>query len=277
VAVPHRERRVDPHRVCAALFERGLRRILVEGGARTISTFIEARAMDRLHVLVAPVMAVGATTREVSLPDTTDGWWPLFGTAPVAGAKAREGGIAKLTVDAPVTELPVFVRGGGALLLHAGDVDTFYTPTAETSGVTDLGAVQGRYAAALYPAVGGAVLDRSFELLGGETLQLSATDLAASQSFAGATAGGTAVPVCGAGETDPTAACVEAGGAALWVVGAEGGAPQTVTLASGSVTVGLPSGTKVRLAIAGAAFGDLGTVPTAPDLNATAPGWCETE
>ncbi len=34
----------------------GMRRILVEGGARTISGFIDDRAIDRLHVMVAPLL-----------------------------------------------------------------------------------------------------------------------------------------------------------------------------------------------------------------------------
>jgi len=33
-----------------------LKRILIEGGAWTVSKFIEARAIDRLHMLVAPVI-----------------------------------------------------------------------------------------------------------------------------------------------------------------------------------------------------------------------------
>ncbi len=56
IVLPRREGRICPHAVAQALFERGLRRILVEGGARTISAFIDAGAMDRLHVLVAPVI-----------------------------------------------------------------------------------------------------------------------------------------------------------------------------------------------------------------------------
>ena len=47
---------IDPNAVTAALYRRGLRTTLVEGGARTVSTFIDARAVDRLHVLVAPVI-----------------------------------------------------------------------------------------------------------------------------------------------------------------------------------------------------------------------------
>ncbi len=45
-----------PHAIVAALYARGLRRLLVEGGAWTISSFIDAGAVDRLHVLVAPVI-----------------------------------------------------------------------------------------------------------------------------------------------------------------------------------------------------------------------------
>ena len=39
-----------------ALFAKGLRRILIEGGARTIAAFIEANCLDRLHLLVAPMI-----------------------------------------------------------------------------------------------------------------------------------------------------------------------------------------------------------------------------
>ncbi len=46
----------DPGDVVAALHRRGYRRILIEGGARTVSSFIEAGAVDRLHLLVAPVI-----------------------------------------------------------------------------------------------------------------------------------------------------------------------------------------------------------------------------
>ncbi len=45
-----------PHRIVAALFARGFRKILIEGGAQTISRFIAAGALDRLHILMAPVI-----------------------------------------------------------------------------------------------------------------------------------------------------------------------------------------------------------------------------
>ena len=45
-----------PANIVDALFAQGMRRILIEGGARTISTFIDAGCVDRLHVLVAPMI-----------------------------------------------------------------------------------------------------------------------------------------------------------------------------------------------------------------------------
>ena len=45
-----------PSDIVAALAARGLRRILVEGGAETLARFIDAGAVDALHVLVAPMI-----------------------------------------------------------------------------------------------------------------------------------------------------------------------------------------------------------------------------
>ncbi len=42
--------------VLTALAERGLRRILVEGGGITVSRFLAAGAFDRLHVTIAPLL-----------------------------------------------------------------------------------------------------------------------------------------------------------------------------------------------------------------------------
>jgi diaminohydroxyphosphoribosylaminopyrimidine deaminase / 5-amino-6-(5-phosphoribosylamino)uracil reductase len=47
---------LDPQEILDALAARGLRRILVEGGARTIARFIEADLVDRLHVAIAPLI-----------------------------------------------------------------------------------------------------------------------------------------------------------------------------------------------------------------------------
>jgi diaminohydroxyphosphoribosylaminopyrimidine deaminase/5-amino-6-(5-phosphoribosylamino)uracil reductase len=45
-----------PSDIIAALFAHGLRRILIEGGAETISRFIDAGVVDRLQVMLAPVL-----------------------------------------------------------------------------------------------------------------------------------------------------------------------------------------------------------------------------
>lgn len=53
---PDASGKLNPIATVAALFARGCKKILVEGGAWTVSEFIDARAVDRLHVLVAPVI-----------------------------------------------------------------------------------------------------------------------------------------------------------------------------------------------------------------------------
>ena len=50
------ERVIHPSAIVAGLFKLGLKRLLIEGGARTVSQFIDAGAVDRLHVLVASVI-----------------------------------------------------------------------------------------------------------------------------------------------------------------------------------------------------------------------------
>jgi diaminohydroxyphosphoribosylaminopyrimidine deaminase / 5-amino-6-(5-phosphoribosylamino)uracil reductase len=55
-----------PADVLAVLAERGYRRILIEGGSNTISRFLAAGCLDRLHVTIAP-MIIGAGPSSVSL------------------------------------------------------------------------------------------------------------------------------------------------------------------------------------------------------------------
>ncbi len=56
VALPLEGGHIAPHDVLASLAERGLRRILIEGGADTVSRFLAAGCLDRLHVMVAPII-----------------------------------------------------------------------------------------------------------------------------------------------------------------------------------------------------------------------------
>jgi riboflavin-specific deaminase-like protein len=58
---------IAPATVLAALRERGFRRILIEGGSNTVSRFLAAGCLDRLHVMIAP-MIIGAGPSSVSLP-----------------------------------------------------------------------------------------------------------------------------------------------------------------------------------------------------------------
>jgi diaminohydroxyphosphoribosylaminopyrimidine deaminase/5-amino-6-(5-phosphoribosylamino)uracil reductase len=50
------QRRIAPEAILSALHERGLRRILIEGGAETVSRFLVANCLDRLHVVVSPII-----------------------------------------------------------------------------------------------------------------------------------------------------------------------------------------------------------------------------
>ncbi|MBR2536918.1 MAG: RibD family protein [Hyphomicrobium sp.] len=47
---------LNPNAIIATLFKAGFKKILIEGGALTVSSFIDAGAVDRLHLLVAPVI-----------------------------------------------------------------------------------------------------------------------------------------------------------------------------------------------------------------------------
>lgn len=54
--LPAADGRIAPPTILVALAERGLRRILIEGGADTVSSFLAAGYLDRLHVMVAPII-----------------------------------------------------------------------------------------------------------------------------------------------------------------------------------------------------------------------------
>jgi len=56
VRLPDKEGMLEPADIIAALSARGLRRVLIEGGAHTLSRFVAAGCLDRLHVVVAPMI-----------------------------------------------------------------------------------------------------------------------------------------------------------------------------------------------------------------------------
>jgi riboflavin-specific deaminase-like protein len=57
--------------ILAALRQRGLRRVYVEGGGLTVSHFLHARALTRLHVTVAPTL-FGSGVPALTLPELQD-------------------------------------------------------------------------------------------------------------------------------------------------------------------------------------------------------------
>jgi riboflavin-specific deaminase-like protein len=67
VSLPLQNGQIAPAAILAALAERGMRRILIEGGSDTLSRFLAARCLDRLHVMVAPII-LGAGRASLSLP-----------------------------------------------------------------------------------------------------------------------------------------------------------------------------------------------------------------
>ncbi len=56
VEVPRGADGLDPQAIIAALWRAGLKSFLIEGGAQTVSRFLDAGAVDRLHMLVAPAI-----------------------------------------------------------------------------------------------------------------------------------------------------------------------------------------------------------------------------
>jgi diaminohydroxyphosphoribosylaminopyrimidine deaminase/5-amino-6-(5-phosphoribosylamino)uracil reductase len=67
VRLPAPHRRIAPEDILLALSKRGLRRVLIEGGAETVSRFLAAGCLDRLHVVVSPII-IGTGRLSFNLP-----------------------------------------------------------------------------------------------------------------------------------------------------------------------------------------------------------------
>lgn len=65
--IPAQSGKIRTADIVAALFARGLRKILVEGGPKTLAAFIEEGCLDRLHILMAPVI-IGSGRSGLDLP-----------------------------------------------------------------------------------------------------------------------------------------------------------------------------------------------------------------
>lgn len=67
IELPRHEHGLCPREILDGLAERGLHRVLVEGGARTIARFIDQGLVDHLHVCIAPLI-IGSGPAGISLP-----------------------------------------------------------------------------------------------------------------------------------------------------------------------------------------------------------------
>jgi riboflavin-specific deaminase-like protein len=67
VRLPLDRGRFSPASILDALAERALQRLLVEGGADTVSGFMHADALDRIHLLIAPLI-IGSGRNGLDLP-----------------------------------------------------------------------------------------------------------------------------------------------------------------------------------------------------------------
>jgi diaminohydroxyphosphoribosylaminopyrimidine deaminase/5-amino-6-(5-phosphoribosylamino)uracil reductase len=56
LSLPATDGHISPSEILAGLAKLGLRRMLVEGGANTVSRFLQAGCLDRLHVVIAPLI-----------------------------------------------------------------------------------------------------------------------------------------------------------------------------------------------------------------------------
>lgn len=60
--------KVTPDWLLKRLAKEGMRRVLIEGGAQTISQFVSAKAVDYLHLMVGPVI-IGSGLTGITLPE----------------------------------------------------------------------------------------------------------------------------------------------------------------------------------------------------------------
>lgn len=68
IALPFVDGQLAPAAILSALAKRGMRRVLIEGGADTVSRFLAAGCLDRLHVVVSPII-IGSGRDSVILPE----------------------------------------------------------------------------------------------------------------------------------------------------------------------------------------------------------------
>src|SRR5262245_61209925 len=68
LALPLVDGQLAPASILTGLAARGMRRVLIEGGADTVSRFLAAGCLDRLHVVVSPII-IGSGRASLILPE----------------------------------------------------------------------------------------------------------------------------------------------------------------------------------------------------------------
>lgn len=68
LALPARDGRLSPRAVLDALAGRGIRRVFIEGGGVTVSSFLAAGCLHRLQIAVAPLI-IGSGRPSITLPE----------------------------------------------------------------------------------------------------------------------------------------------------------------------------------------------------------------
>jgi riboflavin biosynthesis pyrimidine reductase len=67
VVLPHAEDGIGAQAILDAMWGLGFKRILIEGGPHTLSRFVAAGLIDRLHIMIAP-MIIGSGPVGLQLP-----------------------------------------------------------------------------------------------------------------------------------------------------------------------------------------------------------------
>jgi riboflavin-specific deaminase-like protein len=67
ITLPLKENQIDPKNLLERLLQIGISRVLVEGGAKTVSRFLQAKCLDHLHLIVSPIV-MGSGRPSFELP-----------------------------------------------------------------------------------------------------------------------------------------------------------------------------------------------------------------
>lgn len=71
IRLPDRDGLLAPEEIVDALHDAGLSTLMIEGGGITISRFLEARLLTRLHVAIAPLL-IGGGPQGLTMPSPTE-------------------------------------------------------------------------------------------------------------------------------------------------------------------------------------------------------------